>query len=42
MFIRFDRIHECDEQKDRRTPRGAIGHSYASHGMAFFAIIGLD
>jgi len=20
MFIRFDRIHECDGQKDRQTP----------------------
>jgi len=28
MFIRFDRIHERDRQRDRRTPQDAIGRAY--------------
>jgi len=29
MFTRFDRIHERDEQTDRRTLHDGIGRAYA-------------
>jgi len=31
MFIRFDVIHECDRQTDRRTPGDSKDRAYASH-----------
>jgi len=38
MFIRLDRIHECDRQTDRQTdtqiPHDGTGHAYAQHHKA--------